>query len=252
MKLYCDDKVKACSYKNESHPQVYYLFGKNYPPQMAFNAGKYLGNFGIGYQMTDKGLYMIMEMKHPSWEAKITGVNEVSVCFDPAPFQKQEEVFIEKKTEALIKERQKIDRDRARIRPDDPCAAQREALLVFKENQLRLQGGDLDTIRRTNNNVLQNENVQKAYRNMMDPLFMIQGDIINTQLSICSTEQRIRSNPSDNTAQAKLACLQNFIGRLRSTEAQMGALDAEYVSDPTTALGKKSQLYLQLMQHSCR
>ncbi|MBC7937299.1 MAG: hypothetical protein H7Y86_18290 [Rhizobacter sp.] len=252
MKLYCDDKVKAWSYKNEAQPQLYYLFGKNYPPQLAFNIGKYLGNFGIGYQMTDKGLYIIMEMQHPSWEAKITDIDEVAVCFDPTAFQKQEEVFIEKRTEDMIKERQKIDRDRGKIRPDDPCAAHREALLVFRENQLRLQSGDMDSIRRTNNNVLQNQNVQKAYRNMMDPLFMIQGDIISTQLSICVTEQRIRRNPNDNPAQAKLGCLQGFIGRLRSTEAQMAALDEAYARDPTTALGKKSQLYLALMQHSCR
>lgn len=48
----------------------------------------------MGYQFTDKGLYIIMEMESGSYSCKITELEEVSVCFDPAPFKIAEDEFL--------------------------------------------------------------------------------------------------------------------------------------------------------------
>lgn len=248
-KLYCNDKIRAWAYKIDGNPQVYFMFGKNFPPSLSINSNKYLGNFGIGYQDTDKGLYIIMEKQTPGFITKITDINEVNTCFDPSPFRLQEDQFFVKRTEEMQTERVKIDRDEAKIRSDDECASHQRNIIVFRRNLLRIQEEGLRTI--PLGNIYQNQNVQKAYRNMMDPLFMIQGDILNTQLSICNTEVSLRRQPSSNTMVDKLACLQGQLVRLHTAEAEMSALDARYATNPTKAMGEKSRLYLQLMRTSC-
>ena len=85
----------------------------------------------------------------------------------------------------------------------------------------------------------------------MDPLFMVQGDILNTQLSICNTEIALRRHPSYNEAISKLAFLQGQLGRLHTAEERMSALDAQYAAEPARAIGEKSRIYLQLMRTGC-
>ena len=217
-RLYCDDKVRAWSYKYDGNPEAYFMFGKTYPPAINVMSSRYLGNFGIGYRYTDKGLYMIMEMQSAGYTVKITDVNEVNTCFDPHAFRILEDQFMIKRTAELQKEREKIDRDEARIRNDDECAAARRNIIVFKKAQLRIQEEGMQTI--PQGNAYQNQNVQEAYRNMMDPLFMVQGDILQTQLSICNTEVALRRRPSSNETISKLACLQGQLGRLHTAEEQ--------------------------------
>ncbi|MGC4102660.1 hypothetical protein [Ferruginibacter sp.] len=248
IRTYCGGKIKAWAYKFDSSPTVYYLFGKNYPPDINVTSNKYLGNFGIGYQYTDKGLYMIMEMETSgSYDAKITDVDEVNTCFNPTRFQVQEDEFMRKRTEELQKEWAKIDREEAQIRSDDECAAQRENIIVFKKAQLRRQEENLRTV--PQGNVYQDRNVQNAYLGMTDPLFMIQGDMLNVQLSICNAEVARNKRPADAPSYSiKINCLQDRLSQLRNAESRMGALNAQYAAQPARALAEKSKIYLQLMQ----
>jgi hypothetical protein len=248
-KMYCGNKIRAWAYKYDGSPEVYFMFGKTYPPAINVSSSKYLGNFGIGYQETDKGLYMIMEMQSTGYTSKITDVNEVNTCFDPRPFRIIEDEFMIKRTAELQKEREKIDREESRIRGDDECAGFRRNIIVFKKAQLRIQEQGLQTI--PQGNAYQTQNVQQAYMNMMDPLFMVQGNILETQLSICNTEVALRGSPSSNETISKLACLQGQLGRLHTAEEQMSALDAQYAAQPAKAMGEKSRIYLQLMRTAC-
>jgi hypothetical protein len=250
IRTYCGGRIRAWAYKFDGSPTTYYLFGKTYPPGINVASNKYIGNFGIGYQQTDKGLYMIMEMETTGgFDTKITDVAEVSTCFNPAPFQIQEDEFMRKGTEDLQREREKIDRDEANIRSDDECAAQRQNIIVFRRAQLRIQEQNLRTI--PQGNVYQDQRVQHAYTSMMDPLFIVQGDILNVQLSICTNESAQSKHPGANQYAEKIACLQGQLGRLHAAESQMGALDAAYATQPGKAMAEKSRLYLQLMRTAC-
>ncbi len=250
IRTYCGGRIRAWAYKFDGSPTTYYLFGKNYPPGINVTSNKYLGNFGIGYQQTDKGLYMIMEMETTSgFDTKITDLAEVQTCFNPNPFQIQEDEFMRRGTEDLQKEREKIDRDEAQIRNDDDCAAARQNIIVFRRAQLRIHEENLRTI--PQGNVYQNQNVQHAYMGLMNPLFVVQGDILNVQLSICTNESAQSKHPGSNEYSEKIACLQGMLGRLHAAESQMGALDVQYAAQPAKAMAEKSRLYLQLMRSAC-
>jgi hypothetical protein len=237
IRTYCGGRIRGWAYKFDGSPTTYYLFGKTYPPGINVTSNKYIGNFGIGYQQTDKGLYMIMEMETAGgFDTKITDVAEVNTCFNPAPFQIQEDEFMRRRTEDLQREREKIDRDEANIRSDDDCAAAKQNIIVFRRAQLRRQEENLRTI--PTGNVYQDRNVQQAYTGMMDPLFMIQGDILNTLLGICTNESAQRKHPGSNQYTEKIACLQGQLGRMHAAESQMSALDAEYAAQPAKALAE--------------
>ena len=88
-----------------------YLFGKTYPGEINVPSNKYLGAFGVGYQYTDKGIYLIMEVIAENYNCKITSIEEVAICFDPTNFKKQEDEFRVKRAQDLQKMREKIARD---------------------------------------------------------------------------------------------------------------------------------------------
>ena len=192
-----------------------------------------------------------MEMESTSgYDARISEINEVSVCFNTAPFEIQEDAFLRKSTDDLQLERDKIARDEAQIRSDDPCASQRQNIIVFRKAQLRQQEENLRKI--PQGNVYQDRNVQGAYLGMMDPLFMVQGSILNVLLSICSNEDGLGKHPDQASYYSvKLSCLHDQLGKLHTAETQMGALDVQYASQPARALAEKSRLYWELMKNVC-
>ncbi|MFZ1857567.1 MAG: hypothetical protein WAU29_09385, partial [Chitinophagaceae bacterium] len=61
---YCGDKIKTWAYKHDSPASpVYFIFGKTFPDAINVSSSKYIGYSGVGYQFTDKGLFIIMEME---------------------------------------------------------------------------------------------------------------------------------------------------------------------------------------------
>ncbi len=245
---YCGGKIKATAYKYDgATAPTMFIFGNSYPPDINVTANKYIGNFGIGYQYTDKGLYIIMEMQSSGYTCKITDIEDVDVCFNPAPFQFLEGEMVTKQTESNNKEREKIERDAAKA--TGPCASEKMAVIEFRRENLRKQEENLQNSQQ--GNVYQNVNTQKAYANMMDPLTSIQGSILETKVSICNTEQSIQRSPNNNRAQEKLSCLRTQLRQLMSTETQMRAIDTRYTNEPSKALLEKSRLMLQSMGGGC-
>ncbi len=247
---YCDGKIKATSYKYDgATAPTMFLFGKTYPPDINVTPNKYLGNFGIGYQYTDKGLYLILENVASGYTCKITSIEDVNVCFNPAPFQKQEEEFRTNANDDLQKEREKLDKQERDAANSPDCSSEKLALVSFRKEQLRKQEQNL---RNSNHgNVYQDNVTQKAYMGMMDPLVSVQEGILSTKVSICSIEADIRKHPNDNTLQGRLNCKQDMLGKLMSAESEMRALDTQYANSPAKALAEKSKLYLRVMAGAC-
>ncbi|MES2646464.1 MAG: hypothetical protein V4717_06285 [Bacteroidota bacterium] len=244
---YCNNRISAQAYKYDNKPEVYYLFGGSYPPVINVSSNKYLGNFGIGYNYTDKGLYLCMELVSDLFSAKIMDVKDVNTCFNSQPFQHLESRMTNNRTAELQKERDKIARYRAGIRAGDECAAAMENIAVFRTAQLQIQEENLEKMQQ--GNTYQNLEAQKATLGMMDPLFVVQGNILDIHLSICRTEIAVRRNNSGSAAD-KLGCLRTQLARLHTAETQMSALDARYSTEPGRAFAEKSRIYLDVMRGS--
>ncbi len=247
---YYNGKIKATAYKFDSpNSPLLFLFGKTYPPTLTVTTNKYIGGFGIGYQYTDRGLYIIMETKSNGYACEITSIEDVNTCFDPSAFKLKEDDFVRKQRERFLQEKEKLDRDESRIRANDPCAAHERNIIVFKKAQLRINEQNLQTM--SQGNLIQNQQAQMATLNLMNPLFMVQGDILYTLSNICFTEVAIRERPSENGNAEKLSCLQGYLRRLYTTETQMSELDVLHSSDPPRAYLEKSRIYRELMLSSC-
>jgi hypothetical protein len=247
---YCNGKIKANAYKFDGpNSPLVFLFGKTYPPTLNVTANKYIGNFGIGYQYTDRGLYIIMETNTTGFTCEITSIEDVNICFDPSPFRLKEDDFVRKERENLLKEKEKIDRDEARIRDNEPCAASERNIFVFKKAQIRIKEENLQGM--TQGNLYQNQQAQQATLNLMNPLFMVQGDILQTLHGICLTQEAIRQRPAENGNQEKLVCLQTYLRKLYAAETQMSELDVLYARDPGKGYYEKSRIYRELMLRGC-
>jgi hypothetical protein len=247
---YCNDKFKGTAYKydGDASPALY-LFGKTYPPDLHITANKYIGNFGIGYQETDKGLYIVMENVSSGYTCKITSIEDVEVCFDPSSFKIMEDEFLLKRSADLQAQKDKVERNLTKIRADDECASQKRIVLNFEKEQLRIQEENLTVVQQ--GNAYQNQNVQNAYASMMDPMIMLQGSILSTDLSICNTEVALRRNPSSTSTQNKLSCLRDQRARFVLAVIEMAAIEARYPNDTVKGLGEKSRVYWELMKTAC-
>lgn len=248
---YCNGKIKATCYKADgaAAPELF-LFGKTYPANIKVSSNKYIGNFGIGYQNTDRGLFIIMEMNASSYDCKITDIEDVNICFDPTPFQIMEDEYVSKQTEALTKEREKISRDEAKAQSAEYCVSEKMAVINFRKENLRKQEENLGQSQR--GNTYQNQTTQKAMIGMMDPLISVQGSILETKVSICNTNENMSRRPGDSQSyQEKISCLNSQLTRLISAEAEMKAKDIQYASSPGQAFAEKSKILLRAMSGGC-
>lgn len=248
---YCEGKIKGTAYKYDgATAPTMYLFGKNYPDDINVTSNKYIGNFGIGYQYTDKGLYIIMELVSSAYTCKITSIEDVNVCFDPSPFVVQEDEFKTKRTAELQKEWDKLARKEEQVMRSDNCQTEKMAVINYQKEMLRKQEAYLQTINR-GGNTYQDQNVQNAYSGMMDPLDIVREGILSNKASICATERSLSEHPNSNSTQEKMACLQAQSGRLAAAETQMMANNTTFARSPGKAKAENSKLYLQLMRTAC-
>ena len=248
---YCGDKIKTYAYKydNPSSP-VYFLFGKTFPAEINISSNKYIGNLGIGYQFTDKGLFIIMEMESSGYTAKINDLEEVNVCFDPSSFRVMEDVFYESALAGIQKEKDKIARDEARATGD--CGSQKMQVINFRKEQVRLQEERLTTAQQ--GNVYDNVNTQKALAGLMDYAAMSKQAYLETQVSICQAQKRLsgtRSEQERTRLQEKIACLSTQAAQWQSLETQLRQIDVQYASEPGRAQLEKTKKFSQDMPRAC-
>ncbi len=250
---YCGDKIKTWSYKhdNPSGP-VYFLFGKTFPDEISVSTGKFIGNSGVGYQFTDKGLFIIMEMESSTFACKITELEEVSTCFDPAPFKIAEDEFYTKAVSSLQREREKIAADEAKAAGSTQCVSRQMAVIHFRKEQLRVQGARLYTSRQGNS--FHNLPTQQAMGQMIDHTAVTQQMILENEVKICQAEQRSAQTSNESGRlkyQQRISCLRSQNGQLQNLEVQLKSLDIQYASEPGMAFAEKSKKFMQGLPRGC-
>lgn len=238
---YCNGSLTAMAYRFSSNPDmIWYLYGDRFPEKL--HPRKFLGNFGVGYLQTDEGLYIVTELRTSSFTCKVTDIQVTNTCLHTTEFKIMEDKFIEKRTEAIQKEKQKLERDAARVSGN--CASEQTDLISFKQEQQRKQEAALRQVK--TGNTYQDVNVQRSMVSMMDPLVTVQEGILSTKLSICRAQHSTSSNKEE-----KLSCLYNQLGVLMEMETEMKALDLQYVNEPGRAYAEKSKLFMRKKPRGC-
>lgn len=239
---FCNGSITAMSYRVADNPDMtWFLYGDRFPEKL--HPQKFLGNFGVGYLYCTEGLYLVMEFRTPGYTAHVSEMQSVNTCLNTGVFKELEVDFANKRTEALQKEKQKLDRRT----PSGECAMEETNLLNFRKAKNQEQ--QLAVQQSRNGNTYQNTNAQKSMLSMMDPLAMVQENILTTELSLCKANKA--NERGQRSAAVRVGCLSSQLGSLRALEAHLKQLDQQYEADPGKAYAEKSKYYLQHLPRGC-
>jgi hypothetical protein len=241
---YCDGKVKAQLYKVDGQPQEWFLFGKQYPDAITMEPKKFLGQFAVGYQYSDKGLFIIMQMTAANIDSKILELEDVETCFDPSPFKVFEDEQQTKMTEQIAKEREKIAREEGKSEKYPACQSKKTAMLNYQKEALNRQEENLS--RAQQGNMSQNAATQQAQANLMNYDDMIQSMIYETELKLCRAQQSQAENPSDSK-QKKIQCLQQSLAQQKQTQQKFQQINTQYRNEPGKQFVEKAKEMLKAM-----
>jgi hypothetical protein len=231
MRSYCDNKINARAYRYDGSPTTFFIYGDRFPEKL--HPLKFLGAFGVGYMYCEEGLYLIMEMNFGANYVRIGTMENVHSCFNPAPFQVQEDAFHAKAQQELREERANTDRQQDQVRGE--CTGEKQAIVDFKR---ALNQKHEELLRRSQHgNTYQDSVAQRAMLSMTDPLDMVRESILNVNLNICLSHRH-----GGNA----VSCLREQLSALQDAETRMMALDQQYASQPAIASAKKGKIWWDL------
>ena len=230
---YCDNKISAIAYRYDGSPNTFYIYGDRFPERL--HPLKYLGSFGVGYMYCQEGLYLVMEMNFGTNYVRIGTMENVHNCFNPAPFQPQEDAFQARQQAQLQEERAATDRKQQEVTGE--CTGEKQAIVDFKR---AMNQKHEELLRKSQHgNLYQDSVAQRAMISMMDPLNSVRENILNVKLGICMSQQHGGN---------KVSCLNDQLSILQAVETRMMSLDQQYASQPARAQAEKSKIYWELMK----
>jgi hypothetical protein len=243
--MYCGDKFKTWSYKAEGDAPVYHVFGRTYPNSLKWK--DFLGHSGVGYVYTDAGIYIVCEMEKGSFFTEMRSFDDVDVCFDPAEFQQTEEIMFTEATEDLEKQKQKADNATF----SGECADKEVALNNYKKVLIEKKKGNLQQAQ--SGNVYQNQNTQKAYADLQDPIDMVEQGSLEMDVKICKAQKRLatQSGESAQKTQEKIQCYNQQKSQYISAKSEMQAINTRYPNNPGQAHLEKMRVMSRVMRGSC-
>lgn len=246
---YCDGKVKAQLYKVDGKPEEWFLFGKQFPDAVMMTPQKYLGSFAVGYQFSDKGLFIIMQMVSSGLDSKIISIEDVETCFDPSPFVVMEDERQTKMQQSIQRQRQKIAQEERKPEKYPSCQSMKTVLLNFQKEALDRQEQNLQEVR--TGNAMQDVRTQQAQANLMNYDDAIQQLIYETELKTCQAQQRLNEMDEQTPAssrqkqQEKLTCLNRQLATQRSTQARFREINTQYRNEPGKQYAEKAKLFMR-------
>lgn len=243
--IYCGDKFKTWSYKADGDAPVYHVFGRTYPTSLKWK--DFLGYSGVGYVYTDAGIYIVCEMEKESFFTEMRSFDDVDICFDPAEFQHAEEIMYTEAQEELEKKKQKADN--ATFSGD--CADKEVALNNYKKELIEKKKRNLQQAQ--GGNVYQNQNTQKAYADLQDPIDMVEQGVFEMDIKICKAEKILatQSGESARKTQEKISCYNQQKSNYISAKSEMQALNTRYADSPGKAHSEKLKVMSRIMTSSC-
>ena len=250
-KLFFGGKVKAWAYKVEGRPETWWLFGKTEPAQIVMTPKKFLGAFAVGYQYTDKGLFIILQITSTTYNAEVMDIQDMDICFDPSSFKIFENENYTKQMAAIARGRAKLRQEEAKIKPDD-CPGQQQRSISFQYEALNRRQENLDRSRQ--GNTQQSIPTQQAQaQTMINYDDMIQINIYETELKICRAQKRLSemseqtpaSRSSRQKQQEKIACLDRQLAKQIDTQQKMQRINRQFPNEPGRQYAEKTKLFMQ-------
>ena len=243
---YCGNKVKAWAYKYNDQPQKWYLFGKLLPDAVRMQPKNFLGNFGVGYVNTDKGLFIIMQLKSERYNAEILDIEDVETCFDPRSFKVFEDAFYREGMESISREKDRLLKRAANIEPDQ-CAGVKLTSIYYQLQMLERRQQNLE--RSMQGNLMQQHRTQQS---QVDALINyednIQALMYETDIKICQVNKRIEEATSSTETEnlnRKLSCLKSQLIAQRETQKRLKKITEQYPNDPGRQFGEKAKAFMQ-------
>ncbi len=249
---FLNGKVKAWAYKYENRDETWFLFGKNLPDKLIMQPLKYVGNFGVGYQYAEEGVFIILQVEGETLNSVVKEIKDTYICFDPSPYKKHEDEFFNKGLLAIEREKSKLDAAESRA-SSSPCAAQEQVKINFEKQALQIRLEDLT--RSTQGNKYQNTTTQKAMANAtINYNNQMQISIFDIQAKICRISEQISRMESGSSGYQKAIqrreCFKETLILQREALIQMRQLDRQYEREPGKAFAMKGQLMIRSMR-SC-
>jgi hypothetical protein len=254
---YLHGKVKAWAYAVSDRPEKWFLFGKKLPVKIVMQPLKYLGSFGVGFQYTEYGLFIIMQVEGAIINTAVKELKDTSLCFDPSAYKKMEDKILEKGLLAINKKR---DRLRSRL-PDVPageCADLEIRSIQYQITGLNEQEENLK--RSVIGNVAKNPATQQAMaQSMVNYDYVIQQTIYETELDICKNNKQLEEAQhaqqgsmfsTENARRRKAAyieCLKAKLVTQKETQQKMKRINNQFPNDLGRQFSEKAKVFLQGM-----
>lgn len=250
-RLFIGGKAKAWAYKAEGRPETWWLFGKTEPATILMTPKKFLGSYAVGYQYTDKGLFIIMQVTAPGYSAEVTDIQDMDICFDPSPFKIFEDELYTRGMESIVREREKLQKKESKIESGS-CAGQERRSINFQKEALQRRQENLE--RSIQGNTQQNAATQQAQgQTIMNYDDVIQISIYETEIDICKQQERLsrQTNTSNQQSssrrrqQEKLTCLNNQLAQQKATQQQMLRVNTQFPNQPGKQYVEKAKLIMR-------
>ncbi|WP_126249109.1 hypothetical protein [Chitinophaga rhizosphaerae] len=164
-----------------------------------------------------------------------------NACLHTESFVPREEEYSRQANINIEKEKL----DRAAHTGAGPCTGERALLFDFRKEQAHKREAALAQARE-GNVYQQNSNAQRSLASMMDPLAVVQEDILAAKLEICKAE-----NSTSARSREPIGCLNDQLSALMRIEGELRALDARHANQPGQAFAEKSKLYLRKKPRGC-
>lgn len=255
-KEFLDGKIKAWVYERQGGGQKWYLFGKEFPPALTFSPKKYLGNFGIGYHYSDKGLYLIMQVVGTGYDAEIIEIEDQMTCFDSRKFRHIETEFFNSAMESIDRKKNKLDEKAGSIDTEDYCAGLKARNIQYEQEMLSRQEASIQQAKQ--GNLQQNTTAMQAMsQGMFNYDDLIQQQIYETELEICQQEKILtfpanaRSPGTVQRVRDKIQCLEQQKAMQIETQQKLLALNDQLRDDPLISQ-KKNQLIRKTATMPCK
>lgn len=250
-KLFLGGKVKAWAYKAEGRPETWWLFGKTEPERILMTPKKFLGSYAVGYQYSDKGLFIIMQITAPNYSAEVTDIQDRAICFDPSPFKLFEDEHYNRGMESIVREREKLQKKEARLETGQ-CASKEMISINYQKEALNRRQESLERSRQ--GNTQQNVAAQQAQmQTMINYEDVIQISIYETEIDICKQQERLsrqtdasyRQSSSYRRQQEKLTCLNSQLAAQKQTQQKILRVNTQFPNQPGKQYAEKSKLFMQ-------
>jgi hypothetical protein len=247
-------KIKAWLYQYESGETQYYIFGKTLPDKIVMEPLKYLGLYGVGYQYSEEGLFIVMAIEKEGYESYIMEMENVPSCFNHTLFSFMEEQSYRNQNESIENEQTRLNE--LKERSQNPCLTLKQQKTDFKKQALQKNKEKYDQVKQ-NPRSTQYQRDQAEGNLQMNFEDAIDEEILKTKIKICDLENRIANQNQaarNGSLENLLECQRDLLRQQQSLKERIKNVDDQYPNQYHKQRNEKMQLFMKgaAAQQPCR